>query len=275
MWNVLNEPTLPVILIDNVAEYYFTGNDQEYWSIDRDFPNLAPPFPIFWMEHKMVKTIHSRSAGTTDVSALIQDGRVGMLFGGSDPEQVQIVGTAPEGTRWILWMELWIDYGVISDHAAQGPHGMTFMPIDEQGRALTPPYMQTWVSRSEDEEQMKAIMTWYNPALLAISFLHCKNVVMEDHRTPKPLAKRYFERRGVHPTAYKTLIIEPLKAVLRKEGASDKNGLAKAMHICRGHFADYREGRGLFGKYKKLVWMPQTLRGSTGTMKPREMEVKL
>ena len=48
------------------------------------------------------------------------------------------------------------------------------------------------------------------------------------------------------------------------------------MHICRGHFADYREGRGLFGKYKVQVWMPATVRGTRGKSAPeREIEVKV
>jgi hypothetical protein len=38
-------------------------------------------------------------------------------------------------------------------------------------------------------------------------------------------------------------------------------GSRKALHVCRGHFAHYRE-RGLFGKYKGTFWRPQHLRGS-------------
>ena len=47
---------------------------------------------------------------------------------------------------------------------------------------------------------------------------------------------------------------------------------------CRGHFRDYREGRGLFGKYKQLVWTPMGLRGGRekGEKTPaREMEIKV
>ena len=54
------DPDLPVLLIDNVAEYFYSGTDQEYWSLDKDFPNLAPPFRSFWCEFKMVRTIHSK-----------------------------------------------------------------------------------------------------------------------------------------------------------------------------------------------------------------------
>lgn len=35
-----------------------------------------------------------------------------------------------------------------------------------------------------------------------------------------------------------------------------------AMHTCRGHFADYRKGKGLFGKLKGLYWINSHVRGS-------------
>ena len=50
------------------------------------------------------------------------------------------------------------------------------------------------------------------------------------------------------------------------------------MHICRGHFRDYREGKGLFGKYHKLVWTPATVRGTKkreGDVQEREIEIKV
>jgi hypothetical protein len=47
LWDLLTDPELPVLLIDNVSAYYFTS-DQEYWDLRNDFPNLAPPYPQFW-----------------------------------------------------------------------------------------------------------------------------------------------------------------------------------------------------------------------------------
>ena len=70
--------------------------------------------------------------------------------------------------------------------------------------------------------------------------------------------------------------IEPLKAILRTEGRSDQVGVQKALHICRGHFRDYREGAGLFGKYHGVFWTPQIVRGTKGTSAPpREIKIKV
>ena len=49
--------------------------------------------------------------------------------------------------------------------------------------------------------------------------------------------------------------------------------MTRAMHICREHFKDYRQGKGLFGRYHQLVWQPAIVRGEPPT--PREYEVKL
>jgi len=267
-------PDLPVLLIDNVADYYYTASDQEHWSVDRDFPNLAPPFPAFWCEHKMPRTIHSKECGDTKMNPLIQHGRVGILVHGLTPEQFTAVDIPANG-HWVLWCELFVDYG-FRDRPIEGPHGSMFLCLDEQGAVIGAPWMQSYADAGY-EDVMKSFMTWLHPTLLAISFLHCKNVRVEDNQVPKPLAKKYRERhRGVQPTAYKTLVIEPLKQILRTEGKSGEHGLAKAMHICRGHFRDYRQGRGLFGKYKQLVWTPMTVRGTKGKeAPPREIEVKL
>lgn len=40
----------PAFLATNVARYYSEGTDKEVWVEGTDFPNVAPPFPAFWME---------------------------------------------------------------------------------------------------------------------------------------------------------------------------------------------------------------------------------
>jgi hypothetical protein len=99
------------------------------------------------------------------------------------------------------------------------------------------------------------------PLWLAISFLHCKNVTMttEDpchqRKPPTPGARC----RRLH---YHVLQIQPLQEILRRQGQSEHAGLKQALHICRGHFKDYRQ-KGLFGKYQGLFWWDSHLRGSS------------
>jgi hypothetical protein len=270
---LFRNPELPVLLIDNVASYYFAGTDQEYWNLEKDFPNIAPPYPQFWLEHKLPRQIVSKTEGVTDLTRITPNGRVGMLFTVVAPENVSLYsGELPAGTRWLLWCDLWIDYGLGA--GITGPHGATFLCVDADGRLIDLPCMQSFASE-ELAPIMKAYMTWFYPGLLAISFLHCKNVTLVDHQVDAPLAKKWRGRHGFNPTGYHTLVIEPLKEILRTAGRAQEHGLAKAMHICRGHFADYRNGRGLFGKYKQVVWIPSMVRGTKGKAAPREMEVRV
>lgn len=270
--NLIMDPALPVLLIDNVAEYFFSS-EQEYWDLSVDFPNLAPPYPAFWCECKLAKRIHSKEFGDTDLSAKVPRGRLGMLIHGLTRENVN-GEDIPENACWILWCELFIDY----DHrgvTATGPHGSTFLCIDAQGAIIDTPSMQS-LGEDSDADILRNLMTWFHPAFLAMSFLHCRNVTVVENEVPAPLAKKYRARTGVQPCRYKTLIIEPLKQILRTQGRSGEVGLQKALHICRGHFKDYREGRGLFGKYHQLVWQPSIVRGTKGkSAPPREIEIKL
>ena len=53
-----------------------------------------------------------------------------------------------------------------------------------------------------------------------------------------------------------------MKATLQSEGGASKNGLKKALHICRGHFATYTQDAPLFGNFVGTVWKPQHVRGN-------------
>lgn len=53
-----------------------------------------------------------------------------------------------------------------------------------------------------------------------------------------------------------------MKAVLRTEGGIEQNGLKKALHICRGHFATYTDEKPLFGHFTGTVWKPSHVRGN-------------
>jgi hypothetical protein len=39
--------------IDGVSEEYFSGSDQEYWDLTKDFPSLEPPLPLAWFEYRL------------------------------------------------------------------------------------------------------------------------------------------------------------------------------------------------------------------------------
>ena len=275
LWEALRDPNLTVLLLDNVADYYF-GNDQEYWSFATDFPNMAPPYQVFWAEYRLPAKIHSAEVGDTPVG--LTHGRVGILVVALKVSDIEEASADERlaNAEWVVTCEIFIDYGFRRDEI-QGPHGTVLLAINKEGGIEGNPWMRTYC-REHDKDKVTSLITWIHPVMLGVSFLHCHNVTVEEQRMPKPLAKKFRAKHNVEPTRFKTLVIEPLKAILRTEGRSGEVGLPKALHICRGHFRDYREGRGLFGKYHALVWTPMTVRGTKGKTEDipaREIKIKV
>lgn len=99
------------------------------------------------------------------------------------------------------------------------------------------------------------------PAFMAISFMHCKNVAVQESPEDAPPPK-WIRRQRVPEVRYRVLDIEPMKQVLRTEGRIEETGLKKALHICRGHFATYTEEKPLFGKVSGTFWVPQCIKGN-------------
>ena len=114
---------------------------------------------------------------------------------------------------------------------------------------------------AQDEISTGLLTAALFPLNLAVSLLHCKNVEMAAAGEVPPKLQRAYQKRHKHPLlTYRVLEIEPMKKVLRREGESETMGLKHALHICRGHFKDYRE-RGLFGSRHGIYWWDQHLRG--------------
>lgn len=128
-------------------------------------------------------------------------------------------------------------------------------------------YGDAWKHESEpDGAYFRALHMMFTyrylaPALLTVSFMHCKNVVQRVERPPDWAQKAAQKKHKPPLVSYRVLEIEPMKRVLRTEGGIEHNGLPKALHICRGHFATY-DDKPLFGKVRGTFWRPSHVRGS-------------
>jgi len=131
---------------------------------------------------------------------------------------------------------------------------------DGSPRHLT---FSSWQPFSYDEQcnLQEGLAALLFPVWLALSFCHCKNVeVVPQHHLQRGKPQRY---RGRPRVVYHTLNIHPMRRVLQGEGHSASTGLKRALSICRGHFKDYAQGKGLFGKLHGLYWWEQHLRGAS------------
>lgn len=261
-----------VFVADNVAAWLWQQRAGRV-NPERDFPCIVPPFEFTWIEWKDVwdegvdrvgvlfacQDFGSDEDGGTDRiaswMARSMANKSAIDFAGSlvpvDPMRwivyalpcARAIGSGPVGPLK-MWCGALTPEGNIA--AAEGGHMMNF--------GVYPEGMEAGA--------IKAFTQLMTEGFLTLSFLNCKNVVREEC-LPSRQERRAAERRGEQITRYKTLRIEPMKRVLANEGGIAENGLKRALHICRGHFAHYSEDRPLFGKYVGQFWVPAHVRGTS------------
>lgn len=282
---------MPIIDITNVSEYWHL-HDQDLW-VEKDFPVIYPPFkdfifrynaPSYMKEKGEVKKIHnsdgikfSVSMGSLDLETEKEMNlakeillKIGILSGKQDLKIVIDV-------YFKLLHECKYLSSINYSNSEYGKLLSMFILIKKDGSMVNIGelgYIHFCYNdgyRLKLESRNIAIQTvmWQvaSPCLLALSFMNCKNTKIKEvdpNLKLKPSVRRHMEKKQRPPIKkYYVLDIEPMKKVLKNEGLIEKNGLRKALHICRGHFKDYRNGNGLFGKFKGLYWWDSNIRGDS------------
>ncbi|MDO8607291.1 MAG: hypothetical protein Q7R40_12205 [Phaeospirillum sp.] len=330
--------TPPVICIDNVTEYLYAVSPKEIWDLQSDFPNVAPPFPEFWIE--TVRPSQIRSGDT--IKEATYPKRWGWHFDAQDKsswKQSAFNDIRDEAARneVIARLEefllrenpkfserirgktrIAVERGYNSDQFRKSLDDSEFYIYqcnlalhefrskgEQVGSALSELPDDGWMVTASlfwddprtgfcgpitiigfevsADGKMGPRLQYFTPsrtgqavpdslneaggflwsALLALSFMHCRNVKVETHE-PDAKHARAWVKQHRHPlTRYHTLIIDPMREVLRREGGAERVGLQKALHICRGHFRTYTEEKPMFGRYVGTVWTPSHVRGTT------------
>lgn len=240
------------IVIDNVAHYYFGEDPLSFEYIDKwdrsDFPNVAPVFNNMFIEWSVPRTFKYIGKAFVGLHILSEKTASG-------------------------WRSVFIEYASHDAHDDSLGTDVVFefeineagIVVDTKNLIVSPRLHKHLGDINEISQEAKLLLLLSQnvyPALLAISFMHCKNVTLKKQAIPKGLVKKAQKKHGYTPVRYHVLDIEPMKKVLRYEGNAEKTGLKMALHICRGHFKDYSKGSGLFGKYQGLYWWDSHVRGS-------------
>lgn len=252
--------TATVVVADNVSRYYHEVSDKDEWEVSTDFPNIAPPLDVMWMEARASHVINSKGVLRRE------DHRVesfGALF----------KSTEKEAGGWVIGAAVYLKQ---RGELVRGPLGVTMLNVDPAGRYIEAdvrmrngqigvPVMVPFANRLDQQSQdviTQCCVDVVKPFLLALSFMHCKNVVRHEVEQPAPLSKKWQKRHGRPLVRYHVLDIDPMREVLRSEGQSEEVGLKRALHICRGHFATYTADKPLFGRVTGTFWKPQHVRGN-------------
>jgi hypothetical protein len=287
------------VRIQNVADYYYQTSPQEQWNLREDFPDIAPPWPLFWMEYKNPPLIntngHMMPASARYSVGLLLLARHRDSVGDDEARALTYVPSA----RWAVFAKVFLAYEAVtvvpgcSDLFFWIDRDGRFITIDssapaapvllevlrrrgwpfaddmlERGKYLKPGWVSL-LSGREPTERDRGLVTvaWaeLQVALLALSFCNCKNVTLRAYPVPAKLRKRNEHRGRVPVDSWHLLEIGPIRRSLDASLAGEAAGsLKRALHICRGNWADYKPDRPLFGKHVGRFWRPMHLRGSEG-----------
>ena len=118
-----------------------------------------------------------------------------------------------------------------------------------------------------DDEQHIWLWRALAPAMQAVAFLHCKNVVLDEIVPPSKVQHKRRSRGKPQLVRYHTLRLDVPRR--QSESAGGRGFGASALHIVAGHFSHYgdccpgqHEPHGmLFGRLSGVYWMPSHIRG--------------
>lgn len=256
--------------LDNVAAYLCSQGSRE-WHFDKDIPNWSPPYELFFAEWSRVAAGTPYQAGMLAASVDVTDDnradvegwfRSMELWCGSPGDKSRasrdMVSAALSESRWVMFTSMWESYGgrEVKGH----PVWMGVTPvffIGPEGQMRLPLFLG--VDMSFYDKPSSPPLEGAAVLGMGVSFCHCKNVRNVESEESRP--GNWHVNTGVPVYKYRTLHIDPMKETLRREGRSEEVGLARALHICRGHFATYSEDAPLFGRYSGTFWKPQHVRG--------------
>jgi hypothetical protein len=259
------------ILADDVVAYAYSQEHplfmRDEWDWARDFPVLSPPFPTFFVEWRLPREVVAAWPHGGEFNAILP-GREGVLFRGGTRHEAGrcpipgLVGQDVDYAHWLAF-EAFADFTGQRTDLGRIEEGWTGgMLVDARGVVVGEPVFRGRSDRPiVDGPKMLSRMA-IAPALLAVTFLHCKSGVRIEDVEPPARLNRARERRGKRPLVrYKTLTICGLKELLRREGGIEGVGLRKALHLVRGHFAKYGPDKPLMGHFVGTVFRSAHMRG--------------
>jgi len=135
--------------------------------------------------------------------------------------------------------------------------------ISHEGRILERGYRIAACVRPEDrEEYADAMGSLFVPAICSISFFHCKNVTIKRVEGSCKHPQRFRRVHGFSAPPFHIIEVHKSTKPSVGEPFGPAQGKESCAHFVRAHFADYREGKGLFGKLHGTYFFGFHVRGS-------------
>ena len=263
-----------VFKVHNVADYIFESPPTK-WDMEKDFPNLAPPFDNIWMEWS-----HLSSWGfdNSDFHGVPERIPMGIFLSSLDlsrmdekkePKFAPIKQMFPVARWTTSGFFFWkypngrliyapgITWGVL-------PDGQFSLIEGKNAIALTNPLSgREGKGLTGDDKKFASGASWFMPIpLMALSFLHYKSFHVVKGPAHPPELQKSRTRKGKHPLLrWHTLTIDPVKKIVAAANGGNPILTPQSLHKIRGHFKDYGT-KGLFGKHRGKYWWSDCERGS-------------
>jgi hypothetical protein len=275
--------------ISQIADWYFQEAEVYETNLRDQFPSVVAPFPVTYFEYKipatwkvrnpktevfdLVKTPHD---ATDKFACLIIQEKLPDNFTGHDPYEGQVLNQILAGLKEPAKPRFkQFTFFFAGNHEDCVPACWVTNYVDENGRMMGGPVsdihhtLRSRSSQPEGEAYGDLIRCYGYPIYFALSLLACKNVSLRARGISDKDRKQAARVKSI-PFDYRDVVIAPLRKSITAGEHGPGNGIVTAMRIAGGHWKDYTQGNGLFGKVHGRFWWDDYVKVMRGTEKAVE-----
>jgi len=247
----------PIFAADDVATYIH--NLPKGTDFTDVVSSMAPPFDKFWVEFQQVPCPNDDELNAWGVLVTAHD----------DPSTIMKLDGYDRSPRWLLTLLLFLErekgkpFGPVTEHYAGLAEDGTWFRHDD-GKVFWAGHLAGLDKAPYDVQQQAGdyYAQFCFPALLTISFLHCRNIEIRPVAPSDKRSRSYRKKHGKELVRYHVLDIKPIRRLIDSYRRGDRSDLRRALHICRGHFKTFSPDAPLLGRAVGTFWWGPQIRGS-------------
>lgn len=259
--------------VSEVGNWYYKEAEIPILDFRKDFPTLVSPWMAAVYEYKFPQYFHSITADKKgwynapfvslygqNLCAVLTQEKITNDFQsylqGESEIWKEIKNQYPTDT--VSFRQTLIIF--IGDKHEIKPIATIITLLDQDGRYLKMAIPEDFVNKKHQD----AIRNLLYPIYFAINLMHCKNVRTVD-TVVEPKLRKLRLKVGKESFAWKQIVIDSMrKRVADASHGGKGNTVNLALRIARGHWKDYTNGKGLFGKLRGRYWWDDIADGSLG-----------
>jgi hypothetical protein len=245
--SLARHPEMILVNIQSVVNDLVVGPNQLIAIDWRDTPQATPPFPGMWLEAHVF--------GNPLAIQVLRESCHELVNCRDEHRPAEMVES-----HWKAGLFYWNRH----NGEIMGPVGQTLFWLDESGTILrSSTRMIGGVDPAHKREAASGCELFAYLAAHALARMNCRNVVLRSITSPK-VARRH-QRDIVPATVWHEIRITNVPQIRTTgRGVLGRDESKMRRFWVRGHYADYRNGAGLFGnpKLQGVFWIPEHQRGN-------------